>query len=198
MSRRSNNAGAMKRPYVFKDNTDGGEPARPCRFSCRADGGNLLFEFRVSDGDIYCPYGGDNEDLWRGDAVGVLSPDGRQNDYYEFEAAPNGARFFSVTHLKKDDPRINPRVEPPFFSVYTERTGDGYRIRMTIPAARLEGFDMGKARFNALCLDYGSDGRLISCQSLNPTFCETVHVPKRFLGLSKKLASVSPEPLDLL
>ena len=171
--------------YELKNNY-GGKALRPCRFSCGYDGCNLIFEFRAFDSDIYCPHKDDNAGLWQGDVVGVfISPDGSQNDYYEFEAAPNGARFFAVVHLEKTDPIINPRTFEPVFFAETKSEADGYYICIKVPIAKLDGFNIGKARFNALCLDYDLHGRMKGCQALNPTFCGMVHVPKRFLRLAK-------------
>ena len=142
------------------------------------------------DGNLHTPYEGPCVPVWFGDAVEVfLSPEGREDWYYEFDFAPNGASYFCHIFNPDSYTAYNHCLEPDCGATGDIKITDGmWTTEMFIPfsAMGLAGKTLEEIkalpwRFNAFRI---CDGHGEFC-SFAPTHAEQInfHVSSAFADL---------------
>lgn len=166
--------------YYLCENTAGRKSGK-CSFRCVFGKEALHFYFDVKDEDVISPFEHDNEDIWQGDAVEVfLSPDGNPKRYKELEVSPFGVRFYGeITNEDGKTPVL--RKIKPDFTAEVSRTVYGYTAAICLRYNALEGFERGKMKLNAFCLDKKKTGEQL-LYALHPTLCDSFHRPAYFIA----------------
>ena len=145
----------------------------------------IRFHFVSSyTGALKTPYSGENDPVWRGDAVEVfISPYAKKKQYFEFDVAPNLSFYHchiinpdgktAYNHVLDDEPSAESIVkdgvweaiiEVPFEIMLKENAGDFKKIP----------WKMNAFRYDAINDEY--------C-ALSPTGIINFHVPAKFLEL---------------
>ena len=142
------------------------------------------------DENLHTPFDGDGVPVWRGDAVEVfLSPYGRENWYYEFDFAPNGANFHAHIYNPDGWTAYNHGLAPECGVTGEIKIENGvWTTEMFIPysAMELQGKSLDDVkmlpwRFNVYRI---CDGNEEYC-SFAPTYMEQInfHVSSAFADL---------------
>ncbi|MBE7100528.1 MAG: hypothetical protein E7364_02830 [Clostridiales bacterium] len=177
---------AEKKEYELVELCEGKPTKFRTKFSVSYTDEKVCFHFVNSYmGALNCPYAGENEPVWRGDTVEVfISPFGKENEYFEFDVAPNLSYYYchilnpdgktAYNHVIDDEPSAETMVkdgvweaiiEVPFEIMLKEKAGDFKKIP----------WKMNAYRYDAINGEY--------C-ALSPTGEENFHIPKAFLELS--------------
>ena len=83
--------------FYLREVQTGGKTEIATKFSLAYDGSYLKIKITSEQGEGFdCPYSGENDPIWRGDAVEFfVSPYGDLFRYFELDVAPNGGTFFA-------------------------------------------------------------------------------------------------------
>ncbi len=172
--------------HYLLENKKGGKAVYETAFSVKETEGAYVFSFVAEHSAAYCPYAGNNEDLWLGDVCEVfIGDEGDPDHYYEIEIAPNGASFFGWVH----NPNGNFSVTfPPDdgFSYRVEKGDGSYKVEIVLSKERID-WPLENILFNAFRLE--TDGGVPEKHlfALNPTLCPTFHRPEAFVRLKEYL-----------
>lgn len=162
----------------LKENVTGGETQFTTLLDYSRVGNNLRFHFSCENSKLFSAYSEDNEPIYCGDVCEVfLSVDGKLNEYFEIEVAPNGTVFFAkilndnglkATFLKKN------------FKTSVTLTEKGYDVEIVIPYSSL-GAGEHPIYFNAFRIETEGGIPDKNLLALSPTLKTTFHVPEKFI-----------------
>ena len=177
--------GAEKKEYTLVELCEG-KPTKFCtKFSVSYTDESVRFHFVSSYmGALNCPYSGENDPVWRGDAVEVfISPFGKEDEYFEFDVAPNLSYYYchilnpdgktAYNHALPDELSAESAVkdgvweatlEVPFALMLQEKAGEFKNMPWKINAFR----------YDAINDEY--------C-AISPTGVINFHISEKFLEL---------------
>lgn len=177
--------GAREKEYTLVELCEGKPTKFSTRFSVSYTNESVRFHFVSSyTGALNCPYSGENEPVWRGDAVEVfISPFGKEDEYFEFDVAPNLSYYYC--HILNPDGRTAYNHALPDELSAESVVKDGvWETTLEVPFSvmlqeKAEGFKNISWKINAFRYDAINDEYC----ALSPTGEINFHISKNFLEL---------------
>ena len=130
----------------------------------------LVFVFDAYESSLNSYSKQDNDLLYKGDVVEVFLDSG-DDFYYEFEVAPNGAKFSAK--IKDGHAEL---IEPSFFEELSKINGSNYHVEMKFDLSKIK-----PLRYNAFRIETKGVKQDYILEALSPTLSDTFHVKEKFL-----------------
>ena len=177
--------GADKNEYELVELCQGKKTKFRTKFSVSYTDEKIRFHFVSSyTGALNTPYSGQNDPVWRGDAVEVfISPYAKKKQYFEFDIAPNLSCYHC--HIINPDGKTAYNHALGVIAAMKSNANDGvWEAEMEVPFAEMLGKKAAKFkkiawRINAFRYDAINDEYC----ALSPTGIINFHVPAKFLKL---------------
>jgi hypothetical protein len=167
----------------LKENIRGGKAAFLTEFGYSRDGEKMTFEFTCHGSQRFSAYETDNCPIYEGDVCEIfLAESKNRHHYYEFEVAPNGTVFCAWVQNDPETKKRTLKMLPKIIESAVHRESDGYSVRIIFSFQNTDFSPKASLCFNAYRIETvgGTKTHLLA---LNPTFCETFHVPEAFIDL---------------
>ena len=143
--------------------------------SFKKQGNSLVFNFEAYDSSLKSYSDKDNDELFNGDVVEVFL-DLSFEEYFEFEVAPNGAKF--VAKIKDGKPVF---INDEFLKTQARIEGKNYFVKMVVDLSKFH--KIKNIKFNAFRIETKGIKPEFILQALSPTLCNTFHVREKFVKL---------------
>lgn len=176
--------------YLLKNNRNGEVAVYKTAVEITQNKDYIYFTFRAEHGGNYCPFSNYNDIHSCGDAVEIiLGADETRKVYYELEVSPDNVKMLAQMTVEEldEDGAAKLKIDfvdekDCFFTSETQRTKDGYVVRIAIDKAKLN-MPVDKIYFNAYRLETDGGQQEKHLFALNPTMCGKFHVPCRYVML---------------
>ena len=157
------------------DNRTGKESTLRTNFSyCKKDC-FLIFEFEAKDSALNSYSNENNDEQYKGDVCEVFLDVGEE-EYYEFEVAPNGTTF--VAKIINGTPYF---IDSSFFMSVVEKGFRSYKVKMVIDLTRF--MPLETLKFNAFRIETKGVRQDLILQAYSPTLSNTFHVRECFVNI---------------
>ena len=143
--------------------------------SFKKQGNSLVFNFEAYDSSLNSYSDEDNDELFNGDVVEVFLDLGFE-EYFEFEVAPNGAKF--VAKIKDGKPVF---INDEFLKTQARIERKNYFVKMVVDLSKFD--KIKNIKFNAFRIETKGIKPEFILQALSPTLCNTFHVREKFVKL---------------
>ena len=141
-----------------------------------------LFDIKIKDSIITAHFSAlgssltsfsklDNSDLWKDNVVEIFLDLGVEGFYYEFEIAPNGAKF-----VAKKYPNHLEYLPTDLIDTGVSIDGNTYSVELKMDLTKFPRYTY--IRYNAFRIEKGT-----MLQALSPTYSDTFHVRDKFISL---------------
>ncbi len=135
----------------------------------------IYFEFIAHDSSLTSYSSKNNDLLYKGDVVEVFLAF-NDNEYYEFEVAPNGATF--IAKIINKQPIF---IDNNFFKSESIISNNSYHVKMKIDLSKFE--NIKEIKFNAFRIETKGIRQDYILQAYSPTLCNTFHIKEKFVEL---------------
>ena len=157
------------------DNRTGKESKLKTYFSYEKRCNLLVFNFECHNSSLNSYSDKDNDELYKGDVCEVFLDIGGES-YYEFEVAPNGAKF--VAKIINGTPHF---IDDSFFMSVAKIKGNSYTVKMIIDVSKIG--SITELNFNAFRIETKRVKRDFILQAYSPTLSNTFHVRECFINI---------------
>lgn len=147
---------------------------------------HLIFDFYCKNSKLFSFDHKYNAPIYQGDVCeAFICTSGDITDYYEIEVAPNNCQFLcKIKNNGNNNLILLPILEQDnFLESNVEIIGNDYKLKFSVPLDKIGYDEKVGIKYNAYRIETEGGITDKNLLALNPTLCNTFHVPEKFIDL---------------